>query len=526
MTFVEDPYFHPDAQAIPQLGAEAERSILRPLLFGIPVVLSGLSYVAGGVQALTDLSFLFLAGFCLLFLARELWDFPEKQGMGGLLIFGGVLIWFCHDYFSNWFGVDFLDPAFGFSAGTIAKAAFYHCLFIEIMVAVYKFPVFRWAEKLIVIVPEPASSSLYAAVLLVMMAFTFSPFFLFQSEPFYMALWHTATFRSNLVPWTVGRTSIGQAMNLNYDWGGYVAQILQIGQMTGILAAAYSIMIARSLPGKIIGWPIWLFWVGYSFAGMRRGDFAFMGLPVAALLYYKYQSALIGQIRLSRWKAYALGGVVAFALLVGVQYEGSVRANTSSLELFTARGDTMFSEGLKAWAIFPDKKNYYYDDFPGETIVRPLPDTLFWLIIDPIPRALWNDKPLDSFGPWYSNLISGEHTGANGTTVSSGAVGTWYFRFGPFGVIEGALLYGWLMGVAERSLRRAGNRPLAVIFSLAFVTFMFRAYRDLWFHNLDQVLLTGVLLYVVVKLLGAAPSGENARVEGDASSAGMTTVAA
>jgi hypothetical protein len=34
------------------------------------------------------------------------------------------------------------------------------------------------------------------------------------------------------------------------------------------------------------------------------------------------------------------------------------------------------------------------------------------------------------------------------------------------------------------------------------------------------------LLYVVVKLLGAAPSGENARVEGDASSAGMTTVAA
>jgi oligosaccharide repeat unit polymerase len=315
-------------------------------------------------------------------------------------------------------------------------------------------------------------------------------------------------------------------MNLNYDWGGYVAQILQIGQMTGILAAAYSIMIARSLLGKIIGWPIWLFWVGYSFAGMRRGDFAFMGLPVAALLYYKYQSALIGQIRLSRWKAYALGGVVAFALLVGVQYEGSVRANTSSLELFTARGDTMFSEGLKAWAIFPDKKNYYYDDFPGETIVRPLPDTLFWLIIDPIPRALWNDKPLDSFGPWYSNLISGEHTGANGTTVSSGAVGTWYFRFGPFGVIEGALLYGWLMGVAERSLRRAGNRPLAVIFSLAFVTFMFRAYRDLWFHNLDQVLLTGVLLYVVVKLLGAAPSGENARVEGDASSAGMTTVAA
>jgi hypothetical protein len=526
MTYVEDPFFLPDAPAIPPLDAEADHSVLRPLLFGIPVILSGLSYVAGGVPALTDLSFLILAGLCLLFLARELWQFPEKQGMGGLLIFGGVLVWFCHDYFYYWFNVNFLDPAVPITADVIAKAAFYHCLFINIMVAVYKYPIFRWAEKLITIVPEPASGSLYLAVLLIMMAFTFAPFFVFTSEPFYLALFQTATFQGDLVPWAVHRTVVGNAMNLNYDWGGYVAQILQIGQMTGVLAAAFSIMIARSWSMKVLGWGVWFFWVGYSYVGLRRGDIAFMGLPVAALLYYKYQSLLISQLRQSRGKAYAMGGIVAAALFVGVQYEGSVRANAGSLELFTARGDTMFSEGLKAWSIFPDKKNYYYDNFPGETIVRPLPDTIFWLLIDPIPRALWNDKPLDSFGPWYSNLISGEHSGANGTTVSSGAVGTWYFRFGPFGVIEGALLYGWLMGVAERSLRRAGNRPLAVIFALAFVTFMFRSYRDLWFHAFDQVLLTGILLYVVVKLLGAAPAGANARVDGDASTAEMTTVAA
>jgi hypothetical protein len=318
---------------------------------------------------------------------------------------------------------------------------------------------------------------------------------------------------------------VGHAENLNYDWGGYVAMLLQVGQFVGVLAAAYAIMVARTLPGKIMGWAVWFFWVGYSFTGLRRGDITFMGLPVAGLLYYKYQNVLLAQIRQGRWKAFVLGGIVAFALLVGVQYEGSVRANVGSLELFTARGDTMFSEGLKAWSIFPEQKNFYYDNFPGEGFLRPIPDTIFWLLIDPIPRALWNSKPVDEFGPWYSNAITGEHSGATGTTVSCGAVGGWYFKFGPFGVIEGAILYGWLMGVAERALRRAAGRPLAVIFALAFVTFMFRAFRDLWFHAFDQVLLAGILLYIIIKLLGAAPAATGVKPEDDGSLAEMTTVA-
>jgi hypothetical protein len=201
------------------------------------------------------------------------------------------------------------------------------------------------------------------------------------------------------------------------------------------------------------------------------------------------------------------------ALFVAVQYESGLRSN-ASINLFAARGNTMFSDGLKAWTIFPDRTGGYFDDtFPGAGTLLPIPHTLFTLIIDPIPRALWPGKPIDAFDSYYNDLMSGEHTGATGTTESSGAVGDWYFRYGPMGVVEGAIIYGWFMGVAERTLRRAGLKPFALIFALAFATFMFRSFRNLWFHDLDSLLVAGVFLYILIRVTGSARSQDYVAAE-------------
>jgi hypothetical protein len=511
MSYAVEGYPYPEAfdgAVIPSADPN-KRSNHARMLFMAPVVFSAASYAAGGIPPVTDLSFVLMTAFCVIFLVREMWMFPKRQGIGAIILYGGVLVWFCHDYFWNWFMIDFSSAAAQVGPDVVARCAFYHCLFIAIMVWVYEIPIFTWVDKLIVSIPEPSSPSLYLIVLLATMAVGTSPFFLAVREPFWEAFWAVVTFGTDDLHWTVGRTVTGYAQNVNYNWGGYVVQVLQIGQVAGILGATYSIMVARWLPAKLFGWACWAFWFMYSFSTYRRGDIAFMTLPVVGLLYYKYQIAAADYLKKLGWKAYAFAGLVGFGLFVAVQFQGATR-DRDSLQLFKARGNTMFSEGIKAWAAIPSQiGGYYYDRaFPGEGIVRPIPELIYWFVVDPIPRALWNNKPIDPFGPWYSNFITGERSGANGTTVSGGAVGSWYFKYGPAGVIQGALVYGWLMGVCERSLRRAQRRPIGVIFALAFATFVFRSYRDLWFHILYPIMIGGAALWLLVKLFGSSRAEE------------------
>ena len=60
------------------------------------------------------------------------------------------------------------------------------------------------------------------------------------------------------------------------------------------------------------------------------------------------------------------------------------------------------------------------------------------------------------------------------------------------------MLYGWAMGVVERSLRRGMHKPMTILFTLAFATFIFRAFRDLWWHNLYPVAIAGVVVYTFI----------------------------
>jgi hypothetical protein len=499
-----------DQQDFAHADSSLQRSLAGQLLFVLPVILSGLSYVAGGVAPLTDMSFLLLTGLCLVFFFAELAHFRKRQGIGGLLVFGGVLTWFCHDYLYTWLGHNFSDGTSAFTAELIAKAAFFHCLFVAIMVFVLNIdlPMLRWVDRLVVIVPEPAQQGSYVVLLVISMLIAMSPMVLLVSEPFYVSLWKNISLQSGDIHWTVGRTVLGFAQNLNYDWGGYVAFILQFGQVVGILGAAYAILVAPTWAGRIFGMACWYFWVAYTFPSFRRGELVGMMLPLVALLYYRF--CIFGQFKFQLpqygWRAYIIAGGVFLVMFVLVQYQSAVRS-LDAVQLFAARGNTMFSEGLKAWQFFPDGNGdkYYYEAFPGSNLVRPLPETLYWFLVDPIPRALWTTKPIDGFNTWYNTFMTGERNGNTGTTISDGAVGAWYFRYGPWGVIQGALLYGWLMGVSERALRRCHDRPISLLFAFAFATFMFRSYRDLWFQSLYPIMISAVILYLVIRFIGAAP---------------------
>jgi len=480
-----------------------KRSLAGPLSFLLPVLISGVSYIAGGIPLITDLAFLTLTVLCVIFCFREMLKFSHRMGIGAILIYGGVLIWFCHDYMTNWFWHDFrqVNPFFdGVTPSVVARAAFYHCLFVDLMLVALRIPLARWVDRLVVIVPEPASGQFFLGLVIVVLLFGWSAFFAAE-DPIYIAIPRGALW------WILGpvKFNVWRTGNVNYNWGGYVAQIIQVGQIGGIIAAFYAISVARSLPGKVFGWCVWAYWFMFSLAGERRGEIAFMALPIIGLLFVRYHALATAQFRRYRIWAFAVTLAVSLAALYAVQWQTADRTNAEDVQLFRASGNTMFSEGLRAWGIIPEVHGYAEDEFPGETLIRPLPDTLWWFLVGPIPRALWHDKPTESFSLWYSGFISGDSRGVDtagvaGTTVSGGAVGAWYFRYGPAGVIQGALLYGWLMGVAERALRRANGRPMALLFALAFATFMFRCYRDLWWHNLYPVMIAAVILWVLIRL--------------------------
>src|SRR5688572_22327816 len=72
--------------------------------FAVPTVLAGLSWIMDGVPLITDFAFIMLTVLSVIFLVREFQVFPRRFGIGGILLFGGVVVWFSHDYLWNWLG--------------------------------------------------------------------------------------------------------------------------------------------------------------------------------------------------------------------------------------------------------------------------------------------------------------------------------------------------------------------------------------------------------------------------------------
>jgi hypothetical protein len=488
---------------------QAPRSIFIPIAFLLPVILSAVSWFSGGLALLSDTSMLIITILCAALLFVELLHFGTRFGIGAIVLYGGVLIWFCHDYLFNWFLHDFNIeyPAYpGVTAQLISRVVFFHCVFIELMVIAFRIPVGRWAERLVTAVPEPADERFYLWIVSIFFIFGLSAF-LFSTESFPIAVLKVP-FQQWVGPveFTVSRTG-----NMNYNWGGYVAQIIQMGEVGGLLGAAYALLVARGWLGRFFGLGVWAYWTADVLPTGRRGYLAFMLLPFVGMVFLKYHAQAAAQLRRRNLRALLVLGVLCICVWGAVARETAIRSGDDSIQWFRVAGNSMFSEGLRAWELIPSERGYAFDTFPGATFLRPIPDSVWSLVSGLVPRTIWAGKGgADEFVLWYDSYISGDRRaidsgGVVGTTISSGAVGYWYFRYGPIGVIEGGLFYGWLLGVSERAFRMSLGKPLKMLFALSFATFMFRSYRDLWWHNIDGLLLGGIGAYIIIKLFFSAP---------------------
>jgi hypothetical protein len=248
-------------------------------------------------------------------------------------------------------------------------------------------------------------------------------------------------------------------------------------------------------------------------------------MPAVALLFLKFNASAAALFRRISVKAYATALVVGLLTIVVVQYQGFFRTtrfeerDISQLSVTTLSGNTMFSEGLIGYYLVPEYKNFLYDTFPGAGIIRPIPQTIFDFAVGFVPRPLWPGKPVNEIAMWYSRAVTGEKQDLEEkgiTGISRGLVGHWYFPYGWAGVIEGGLLFGWLLGIGERALLKNLHRPLTVLLVLGYLTFLFRSFRDVTFSWAYPVIFTGIILWVMVKVENALFGGGPAMDQDDA----------
>jgi oligosaccharide repeat unit polymerase len=499
-----DPYIPAVAagDALAQQARDAGARVkLAPLAFLPALLACGVSWLAGGVAELTDAGFILFTLVCVVFVVKELADFPRRFGVAGLLVYGGSLVWFCHDYIGNWLGADF--GAAPFPPVVIAKVATLHVLFVMMMGFGLLIPWGRKVERLILAVPEAPSGGVYLLLCIVMFVIGMLPYALFTNQPFLVVVWKSlTTMRSETMDvWTVGRDG-----NLNFSWGGYVAQWIELGSVGAVFAGAYAVLAARRMFDKVICWAIWGLHTAMAFGSGTRGQIIFMIVPVIGLMYIKHQAFAAALFRRFSWKAYVLTGALFVGMLVLVQAQGQWRNSRTwqrdfeQVELFKVSGNHMFSEGLLGYALIPESRGFFYDRVPGEAIVRPIPDFFINMLIHPIPRALWPNKPVDPLFEWYNKTYLRQQQGLKGTTIARGLVGSWYFRYGMAGVIEGGLFMGWLMVVMERALRQSRGRMMAMLTCLGLLTWLFRCFRDVSFIELYSFVIGLALLIVMIKL--------------------------
>ena len=134
-----------------------------------------------------------------------------------------MLIWFCYDYFYLWFLGWIRHWNLPFSEVVVAKAAMYHMLYILCMSIGLRIRAGRWLSRLITKFPEPPDPSNYFLVVIVTQIIGLLPYLLFTRESFFLAIYHQISGGRTAggTQWTVGRTG-----NLNYNFGGYVAELL------------------------------------------------------------------------------------------------------------------------------------------------------------------------------------------------------------------------------------------------------------------------------------------------------------
>lgn len=502
----EMAYYEGNAPDAPVTPARASLTPLGIIALLLATLLGAFSWQAGGLTELSNAAFILLTFCSAIFLLREMLYFNVEFGLGKIVFYAGVLIWFCQDYFANWF---FYSPDRMVEAWVIGKSTFYHCLFVlcvTLGLQLQGIPRFtRWMLS----IREPRSPRAYFPTIILTTILGLLPLLLFSNENFFVSVYKSIV---------AGRGGggpellLGRTGNFNYNWGAYIFRLYDVGNAGAIFAAYYVLFMSRSRAQNIVCGLIWTFWLLMGFGTGARGQVVMLIVPAASFIYLRYQLQAATLLRRISWRAYvyaamALGcGFVLAQIQIAFRNQGYTEVHLQEVEFAKPQGNHMFTEGLTGFKLVPDVQPYFYNTVPGEMVIAPLPVEAFFFAIHPIPRALWNSKPADPAWEWYNQVVA--NTGQEGTTISHGLVGHWYFRYGIFGIIEGGLLFGLLLRSIEEAFRQSALRPMTVFLTAGLLMVFFRMFRNFMPMDFYALLVGLAVMWVALRIMGAGAAAE------------------
>jgi len=128
---------------------------------------------------------------------------------------------------------------------------------------------------------------------------------------------------------------------------------------------------------------------------------------------------------------------------------------------------------------------------------RPVPfqkgKTIAPLLVAPIPRILWPNKPEYSVGLWVTEQYS---HGLESHTAPT-QIGEFYMNFGLWGVVLGLLLLGMTLRLMHELLMRNDSTAFALITALVFLYYLCTKFESAIAKQYGNILFAFVPLYLV-----------------------------
>lgn len=277
-------------------------------------------------------------------------------------------------------------------------------------------------------------------------------------------------------------------------WNAFVDHLQYFGYILPTLTVMLSNKIGRIIDGRVIlavlmSLVISLFIVQ---SGSRRIIGTVYGAAIVCWI-------LLQAGRMTFTKYLRLGVVIAALSLMMqtmIEFRGEgvlkeLQSGSATMQSTTLRVDDNFLRLSQIVYWFPDRI-----PFVGEQYV-------VWVLVRPIPRLLWPDKPL------IPGFDHGAEVGNSGTSLTSSVIGESYMSFGWLGVIIFGLVYGVLAGFYSHilTMRAAPNR--VVLYGLGALT-VFAGLRSM----IELILMSYMLLaWIALSLVTRAFGITSTRVE-------------
>ena len=413
------------------------------------------------------ISGLILVSYLLQIAARQFVFFSTRN-----IVLLGVIYWVLSDVLQMIPQVHFVDPQIAI------RAMFYVFLFVLFVQIGYLIPPSRWAKKKFLDFKDPKMPNLSFIILCVAFCIGILPYF-------YYSDWSLSKVIEGIMSSRYSQVEVGWRREFLGDERAVVLGLDFFFVAFPSMVTFYLMAFKKSYGKKIfLVCLMFLVCIAEFYMGTRQ-IFGFVVL-VPLLTFY-----LTLPRKKRHWFTIFLI-VIVFILFFLMEIQLYQRSSgffkkelpnlTSEVKERYVTVDDNFFQFARLISFVPEKYNYVFFN------------EIWYLIVRPIPRILWEGKPT-GFGLFYARNILGYQD----TTFSYSVLGDFYVSFGIFGILLGGIFFGWLCRNVDQWIPYLGISKFGlVLFALCAFT-MGMAVRSLQIFILFGYYL--FVFFIVAKII-------------------------